>query len=598
MRGMTKSLAWIKIWICWLPLLVLSFAPYSDYSLRQVKQMRYFCGSTSFSVQKNATDVVETCDVVVIGAGPAGISAARFLKDRGFRVIVLEARDRVGGRVHTSDELGIGRGLDHGAKWIHGASFRNCMVQLLTDSTPPADEKVNRIPSLTFLSGASDIVEEKECLDEAEEMDPLKLLVRMLKKDEAEIVSTNFSALALETASSIFDDLIVVSEDPEKALKKAGTVMDLQNVSVLEVWTHIAKTKAEIELCNNSHVFSAIKKLPGNTNKTLFIKEVEAILNLKICNLFDNWEGAPVDQISALHGLDGSMLKGGNALVEGGFGSWIEQLAEPLLVAKTIRLGCRVQNVVTSVCENGTSNVKAHYTVDGYYAAVQACYCVVTLPLGVLKTVLSNYDEASLVFEPPLPKSILDSIDRLGVAVMDKVEMAFPYKWWPERIERFSIACSHLGQSPSYHPWTNFIVEGGGDDSHPGVLVCYLHGEFAKDVEQMSDAEIQIECMKVLRQANLQDADAVKEVPDPISIHVTRWFQDACSRGSWTYFATGATPEDVANFRSNQECHDSGIYFAGEHTCDGSVPGLDLGCVHGAWLSGELAASTIADRLS
>ncbi len=56
--------------------------------------------------------------VLVIGAGVAGLSAARRLKSRGFRVTVLEARDRIGGRVWTDRSLGLP--LDLGAAWIHG----------------------------------------------------------------------------------------------------------------------------------------------------------------------------------------------------------------------------------------------------------------------------------------------------------------------------------------------------------------------------------------------------------------------------------------------------------------------------------------------
>ncbi len=40
-------------------------------------------------------------DVIVIGAGMAGITAARELVRAGFSVVVLEARERIGGRIWT-----------------------------------------------------------------------------------------------------------------------------------------------------------------------------------------------------------------------------------------------------------------------------------------------------------------------------------------------------------------------------------------------------------------------------------------------------------------------------------------------------------------
>lgn len=58
-------------------------------------------------------------DVVIVGAGFAGLGAAADLRRDGFDVVVLEGRDRVGGRVFTDrrwDDLPV----DLGASWIHG----------------------------------------------------------------------------------------------------------------------------------------------------------------------------------------------------------------------------------------------------------------------------------------------------------------------------------------------------------------------------------------------------------------------------------------------------------------------------------------------
>lgn len=57
-------------------------------------------------------------DVLVLGAGISGIAAARTLVDNGWSVIVLEARNRIGGRMWTDTSLGVP--LDLGASWIHG----------------------------------------------------------------------------------------------------------------------------------------------------------------------------------------------------------------------------------------------------------------------------------------------------------------------------------------------------------------------------------------------------------------------------------------------------------------------------------------------
>ncbi len=61
-----------------------------------------------------------SADVLVIGAGIAGLRAAEVLVASGRRVIVIEARTRVGGRIFTDRSWGVP--IDLGASWIHGVT--------------------------------------------------------------------------------------------------------------------------------------------------------------------------------------------------------------------------------------------------------------------------------------------------------------------------------------------------------------------------------------------------------------------------------------------------------------------------------------------
>ena len=73
-------------------------------------------------------------EVIVIGAGMAGLAAARQLADRDYDVILLEARDRIGGRTWTDNSLGLP--LDLGASWIHGVN-KNPMTTLADKINAP-----------------------------------------------------------------------------------------------------------------------------------------------------------------------------------------------------------------------------------------------------------------------------------------------------------------------------------------------------------------------------------------------------------------------------------------------------------------------------
>jgi len=67
------------------------------------------------------SDKEKTYEVIVIGDGISGLDAAHELDSEGTDVMILETRDRIGGRVNTTHYAGTA--LDLGASWIHGINY-------------------------------------------------------------------------------------------------------------------------------------------------------------------------------------------------------------------------------------------------------------------------------------------------------------------------------------------------------------------------------------------------------------------------------------------------------------------------------------------
>ncbi len=89
-------------------------------------------------------------DVIVIGAGAAGLAAARRLAARPLRVIVLEARDRIGGRVWSYSAARCGTPAELGAEFIHGRA--ELTRRLLRDAGLSAVEAAGE--TWTYADGA------------------------------------------------------------------------------------------------------------------------------------------------------------------------------------------------------------------------------------------------------------------------------------------------------------------------------------------------------------------------------------------------------------------------------------------------------------
>ena len=70
--------------------------------------------------KRDAGQGLSACDLIVVGAGAAGLAAARRARELGLAVVVLEARERSGGRTWT-DTTSLGIPWERGANWLHDA---------------------------------------------------------------------------------------------------------------------------------------------------------------------------------------------------------------------------------------------------------------------------------------------------------------------------------------------------------------------------------------------------------------------------------------------------------------------------------------------
>jgi monoamine oxidase len=72
----------------------------------------------------------EDSDVIIVGAGLAGLAAAEKLIYYGYSVTILEAQDRIGGRVKTEKEYFSNIAVDLGAQWVYG-HINNTMADIV-----------------------------------------------------------------------------------------------------------------------------------------------------------------------------------------------------------------------------------------------------------------------------------------------------------------------------------------------------------------------------------------------------------------------------------------------------------------------------------
>ncbi|KAK6157914.1 hypothetical protein DH2020_012162 [Rehmannia glutinosa] len=266
--------------------------------------------------------------VIVIGAGFAGVTAARALHDASIQVILLESRDRIGGRVHTDYSFGFP--VDLGASWLHGVSKENPLASVIGRLGLP----------LYRTSG-----------------------------DNSVLYDHDLESYAL------FD--MDGNQVPQGLVSKVGETFEsiLKEACLLSSLTDLVRQEFSEDMSIQRAISIVFERRPDLRLEGLEHK----VLQWYLCRM-EGWFAADADTIS-LKGWDQEeLLPGGHGLMVRGYLPVINTLAKGL----DIRLGHRVTNIIRR--HNGVK-----VTVeDGRTFIADAA--VIAVPLGVLKSNIIKFE--------------------------------------------------------------------------------------------------------------------------------------------------------------------------------------------------------------
>ena len=139
-------------------------------------------------------------DVVVIGAGIAGVTAAIEMIGAGLSVAVVEARDRIGGRAYTESET-FGVPYDHGCAWLHSADI-NPLTRMVTEVAGFETFDEENTDVWYFLDGEEATEDQYDEADDAHEG-----LERRADDYDLEDMGGDISYMALSSPDDRFEEL-------------------------------------------------------------------------------------------------------------------------------------------------------------------------------------------------------------------------------------------------------------------------------------------------------------------------------------------------------------------------------------------------------
>jgi monoamine oxidase len=420
---------------------------------------------------KNLKQVSNIFDVAIIGAGAAGIAAARKCHHSKLNYAVFEARDRVGGRAHTINING--QALDTGAHWMHFA-----------------------------------------------DVNPLVSLAKSL----------SFKTIVSPTNYPRYDNGKLQNSRKNQILSKGWQVLS-QNADKVNT----SKNDKSLEDC-----------LPTELN----YPELKDWINTLAFGL-GLYSGRDIKEVSA---YDYAQAKDyGNKFIYGGYGTLIALLAKDLNI--------KYSSPITSI-DWHDKQIKFQIGQEIF----ETHKLIITIPVMVLT-------KNTIKFSPNLPSKQRAAIEALKPAAYEHVIIYWqnhPFK--KNKSNQLTLFKGERERNIS------MLTAIEGTDFHYVEIGGSILTGFSGTSEQKKTFSAQLALDELTRHFGVEHTQSIN------IIHITDWWNDPYSCGSWS-----VAPPNLALARKLLQ-HSLGekIWFAGEASSISQA-----GTVGGAWLEGERAAASI-----